>query len=120
VIGRNPNYGDDPGRCIKRAHGTLEYRFSPGKLMEIVNIEVAGGHRNKGIGSSMVMEAFEIARKEGCVGVYGFCRPENTAARRFYVRLGFSFSPALLDFYGSREDAVVFHKLIARQQSPNS
>ena len=64
-------------RIIRAPHGVLEYRLGPGGTCEIVDIEVAGEYRGKGIGRLMLKMLFDELKDEECVMVYAVTRSEN-------------------------------------------
>lgn len=95
--------GDDTQRYIRRVHGWLEWRWAPGDLCELVNMEVEPGHRSKGTGTSMIEE---LGATPGCRGLYGFVAAGNAGMLRLYARLGFRQLP-VPDYYGVGEDGVL-------------
>ena len=55
----------------------------------IENIYVAPDYRNRGLGSMIVRRVIVEAKKRKCYKLIGTSREANTAAHRFYRRLGF-------------------------------
>lgn len=110
AIQYRPVHGDSPLRQVVATHGWLEYRYGPGRTCELVNIWVDAEHRDQGLGSSLVSKAELLARAEGILTVYGFCRPSNPGIRRFYERKGYRVI-SLPRFY-SDEDAIMVHKTL--------
>jgi ribosomal protein S18 acetylase RimI-like enzyme len=108
-----PIHGDGPLRIIQRPHGWLEYRFGPGKIMELCTIEVDNEWRDQGIGSAMIREAESLPeiKTHSIRIIYGFVRQENEAVQRFYRRLGYELIP-IGSFYGRNENAFMVHKVL--------
>lgn len=93
-----PGLGDDPGRKIVHGFGWLEYRYGPANTVEIVNIEVEEGHRQKGIGAFLLMSLLGRL-KDGDYVIYAFTRDTNLPAHVFYERTGFDLAGELRGFY---------------------
>jgi ribosomal protein S18 acetylase RimI-like enzyme len=83
---------DDPDGIV----GWLELRASlslaGGSAAEIIGLVVAEGHRNRGLGQSLVQEAANIARSWRVDTLRVRTRIEREGAHRFYERLGFSLA----------------------------
>jgi ribosomal protein S18 acetylase RimI-like enzyme len=108
-----PGLGDYTGREIRLAYGLLEYRLAPGYTVEIVNIDVDGNHRRKGVGRSLVQQ-LELELQEAKLGagvktIFGFTSADNRIAIEFYVSLGFSII-RISGYYGRGRDAYLFYK----------
>lgn len=52
------------------------------------DLMVKEGHRKKGIGSTLVKEAIEEAKRIGCYKVIGTSRMSREEVHRFYEKLG--------------------------------
>jgi GNAT superfamily N-acetyltransferase len=68
----------------------LTYVARPFALIE--NVVVDEGARGKGIGESLIRQAIESAREEGCYRVSLTSNKRRQAAHKFYERLGFTAS----------------------------
>lgn len=109
-----PGQGDDPGRAVRLDHGTLEYRYGPGRTVEIVNIEVDGQHRREGIGRKLV-EGLIAEVKGKADMVYAVTRATNEVAHAFYESLQFRVVGVLRRFYAAEDkriDAVMFGRSV--------
>lgn len=104
-------HGEGKSRIIQRPHGYLEYRYAPGKVVELVTIFVDYEYQNNNIGSRMVEEVEDKARSLGMSAIYGFTRINNEAVHRFYARKNYTIT-AVGDFYGKGEHAVMIHKVL--------
>jgi ribosomal protein S18 acetylase RimI-like enzyme len=60
-----------------------------GRVAIIEDLVVQPGNRNRGLGSSMVRKAIEIARGKGCLRITLLTDRTNDSAFRFYRRHGF-------------------------------
>jgi GNAT superfamily N-acetyltransferase len=68
----------------------LTYVARPFALIE--NVVVDAGARGKGIGESLIRQAIELAREEGCYRVSLTSNKRRQDAHKFYERLGFTAS----------------------------
>ena len=57
---------------------------------EILNLGVAGAHRRRGLGRSLVQQVLAVLATRGVRVVYLEVRESNAGARRLYEALGFS------------------------------
>jgi ribosomal protein S18 acetylase RimI-like enzyme len=82
----------------------LEYRPGQGGTTELYDIKVMT-QRGQGIGTSLVQEL------EALVGpkIYGFTRKENSQARAFYQKNGFS-ELVLEGFYPDGDGVIIWKK----------
>lgn len=79
--------------------------------VEVVNLAVEPGARRAGIGSRLLGEALEHARRAGALRVFLEVRESNHNARAFYERHGFRLSSRRARYYSDpREDALVFSR----------
>lgn len=75
----------------------------------LLNLAVAAGWQNRGIGSAFLDHMLGVARGAGCQIVYLEVRPSNAAARHLYRRRGFqqiAIRPGYYPAVGGREDAL--------------
>lgn len=79
------------------------------KMGHIMNITVDTGHRQKGIGSSLMEEIERRFRGQGATKVTLEIRESNTAARSFYQRQGYGETGRVSVYYPN-EDAIVMSK----------
>lgn len=80
--------GDDAGPV-----GVLHLRMEDqlhhaGRIAEIMELAVASGHRDAGLGSKIFARACEIARDAGCLQIEVACNQLRHDAHRFYQRQG--------------------------------
>jgi len=59
-----------------------------GTEMFLYELAVAEGHRNRGIGRSLVAALAELARDRGCYGMWVLTDPGNAAAQIAYSAAG--------------------------------
>ena len=85
-------------------------RHSPDPLGYIVTLDVATGHRRKGIAGELMQRAEDQASEAGCAAVVLHVFTGNAAAIRFYERRGYRFSQRAAGFYGAGTDALVYRK----------
>ncbi len=80
---------DDEGTVIAMLTLYVVKLFSRrlGVIEEVVTLK---GHRNKGIGSSLVRQAIDKAREQGCDCVELCVRNDRPGVKAFYEYLGFS------------------------------
>lgn len=66
----------------------LEHKFlhRGGTIGHIEDVAVRPGHEGKGVGSAVVRELVELARRSGCYKVILSCTDQNVP---FYSRIGF-------------------------------
>ena len=53
------------------------------------NVYVEKEHRSRGLGSMLIRHLIAEAKKRNCYKLIGTSKTENTAAHRFYARMGF-------------------------------
>jgi ribosomal-protein-alanine N-acetyltransferase len=75
----------------------------------LLNIAVAAGWQNQGIGRAFLEHMLGVAREARCQIVYLEVRPSNAAARHLYRDMGFqqiAIRPGYYPARGGREDAL--------------
>ncbi len=75
----------------------------------LLNIAVAAGWQNQGIGRAFLQHMLGVAREAKCEIVYLEVRPSNLAARHLYREAGFqqiAIRPSYYPAAGWREDAL--------------
>ena len=75
----------------------------------LLNIAVAPGRQNQGIGRAFLEFMLGVAREARCEIVYLEVRPSNLAARHLYRQMGFqqiAIRPSYYPAHGGREDAL--------------
>ncbi len=77
----------------------------------IVSIAVSPTERGRGVGRKLMLDALQILRKSGVETVRLEVRKSNSGAKRFYERLGFTYSHEVPGYYGD-EDALVYYKTL--------
>jgi len=81
--------------------------------VHITQIEVDPAFQNKGIGSFLMIEAENFARKHNCVTLSLEVRISNIDAQRFYRSLGYDTQKRLKNYYSSgNEDALYMVKQV--------
>lgn len=103
--------GDDTGRYLKVDGGYIEYRFTPGWGVEIVNIEVDATRRRTGVGRTLLRQLCDLAVANGCHTVYAVTRSSNLIAHDWYAAMGFWVCGRLQGFYDPENitlDALLF------------
>lgn len=90
---------------IERHDGAswLEYRSGSGNSVEILDINVANGHRREGTGREMFRELLTKLGGDNLI-VYAITRWNNTVACQFYESLGFRIIARLHQFYRFRSE----------------
>src|SRR5262245_59605532 len=109
-----PGLGDDTGRYIRSQYGYVEYRYTPGRLVEIVNIEVEAEHRGKGHGRELIRLLFKEVKKNADA-VYVLTSAMNEIAQQFYENCLFNNVTPLRRFYnvaGRGVDAILYHRAV--------
>jgi len=66
---------------------------------EVMNIAVAGSHRNRGIGSQLLQFICAMFRDHGLRMIFVGCADAGVDQQRFYERHGFHFKEVRPDFY---------------------
>ena len=83
--------------------------------LEIDNVAVAPGFRKMGIGSKLLEEALEMARKKGAHQAFLEVRSSNNAARSLYEKNGFSLVGKRKNYYRNPvEDALILSREITK------
>lgn len=75
----------------------------------LLNLAVASGWQNRGIGRAFLDFMLGVARQAGCQIVYLEVRPSNLAARHLYREAGFqqiAIRPSYYPAHQGREDAL--------------
>ncbi len=76
---------------------------------EIENVAVAGPARRRGLGTRLLLEFLNLARRNGAESVFLEVRPSNTAARNLYEKWAFVESARRSGYYQTPpEDALVY------------
>ena len=79
----------------------------------VVTLDVAEEWRRQGLAGQLMREAERQSKDAGAVGVGLHVWTENSAAVRFYERLGYERGELVAGFYGEQGmDAWVFRKLL--------
>ena len=79
--------------------------------LHVQNVAVHPQHRRRGLGRSLVEEAFEFGRSAGCRAAFLEVRESNTNARRLYVGMGFREVGQRRNYYNRpREHAIQYRK----------
>lgn len=77
-----------------------------GKKLHVINVAVHPKERGKGIGTSMLMFAINLAKELGYEIVYLEARKSNILAQKLYKRLGFVEKEELKGYYQDGEDGI--------------
>lgn len=78
---------------------------------EIENVVVAPEQRRRDVGSALVREAVQEARRSGAVSVLLEVRESNADARRLYEKIGFSQVGRRPDYYRNPPEAALLLKI---------
>jgi len=74
----------------------------------VIALAVAGSHRRRGIGSSLLARGLEELRRRGAGSVWLEVRASNVTAQRFYLSQGFERLATISNYYDDLEDAVIY------------
>ncbi len=81
---------------------------------EIENIAVAGPARRRGLGTRLVGEFLNLARRQGALAVFLEVRESNRAARALYEKWAFVENDRRKRYYSNpEEDAIVYRLAFA-------
>ena len=79
----------EKGKVIGECNLRFEYQLHhAGRIAEVMEYAIDAEYRNRGIGSEMLSEAFEIARENGCEQIEVACNQLRKDTHRFYLRNG--------------------------------
>lgn len=76
----------------------------------LLNLSIGAGHQRRGLGSGLLRDAAECARRLGARNVFLEVRPSNRGAQALYTRFGFRKIGTRRGYYpahSGREDALV-------------
>lgn len=94
IAGQNINYfvAKESGKIIASCYLCVIPNLTRGgkSIGLIENVITDAAHRRMGIGKTVVKNAVEYAKKQGCYKVILHSRNERTAAHRFYEAVGFN------------------------------
>ncbi len=77
--------------------------------LEIENIAIAGAARRRGLGTRLLGEFLDLARRQGAQAVFLEVRESNRAARTLYENWAFVESGRRKRYYSNpEEDAIVY------------
>ena len=81
--------------------------------VHVVNLAVAPGARERGIGRRMMVAVEEFARSVGCRLLVLEVRRSNSPARLFYARMGFAPVAVHRGYYvDNGEDAILMERVV--------
>lgn len=81
---------EQDGRVVAECNLRFEYQLHhAARIAEIMELAVAPGCRNRGLGAELLREAAVAAIAQGCVQIELACNTLRTDAHRFYEREGF-------------------------------
>lgn len=106
------------GLCIvaENETGVVGYLVAWGRVeVHIANIAVSAQWRNQGIGTALMQEALQFARRQQAEGVFLEVRVSNTGAQRFYRRFGFVPTYVRRGYYENGEDALVMERALTQE-----
>ncbi len=79
-------------------------------LGHVITLDVLGNVRRTGVGSVLMAEAETRVKAAGCKAVYLEAAIDNSAARAFYQRHGYSVLRTLPRYYNGEIDGVLMAK----------
>ena len=90
----NPDYlclvCEQDGETVAECNLRFEYQLHhAARIAEIMELAVAPGYRNRGLGADLLREAHVAALAQGCVQIELACNMLRRDAHRFYEREGF-------------------------------
>jgi ribosomal-protein-alanine N-acetyltransferase len=85
-----------------------------GTIGYLVTIDVAAGHRRKGLGEQMLLDGESWLRSYGAVAMFLHVYVKNSGAIRFYENAGYERDSEKRGFYGPGKDAAMFWKRLDR------
>jgi ribosomal protein S18 acetylase RimI-like enzyme len=77
---------------------------------ELANIKVHPNYRGRGIGTKLVREFMDLAKRHGCSILYVIAKKNNVPVHRFYTKLG--FKPAMLHGFEKDEKEIVLFQFL--------
>lgn len=81
---------EDDGETVAECNLRFEYQLHhAARIAEIMELAVAPGYRNRGLGAEMLREAAVAAIAQGCGQIELACNMLRKDAHRFYEREGF-------------------------------
>jgi ribosomal-protein-alanine N-acetyltransferase len=78
---------------------------------EIENIAISGAARRRGLGTRLVGEFLDYARKQGAEAVFLEVRESNQAARALYEKWAFEESGRRIRYYHEPEEDAILYRL---------
>jgi [ribosomal protein S18]-alanine N-acetyltransferase len=82
-----------------------------GSEWEIENIVVAGSVRKQGLGTQLLAQFLEEARRSGLQAVFLEVRESNLEARALYEKCGFQPSGRRKDYYRDPAEGAILYRL---------
>ncbi len=79
-------------------------------LGHVITLDVLATARRTGVGSMLMAEAEQRVKSAGCKAVYLEAAVDNSAARAFYGRHGYSVLRSLPRYYNNETDGVLMAK----------
>jgi len=99
-------------RCLRLGAELLGYFVVMVAAQEahLLNLSIDAGHQRRGLGSGLLRDAADLARRLGARNVFLEVRPSNRGAQALYTRFGFRKIGTRRGYYpahAGREDAIV-------------
>jgi [ribosomal protein S18]-alanine N-acetyltransferase len=86
---------------------------------DVQSIAVRDDHQGEGVGTTLLADLIAVAAARGCRDVFLHVRADNTRARLFYKRTGFTEECVLPGYYQpSGTDAIVMRLCMPRRAVP--
>jgi ribosomal-protein-alanine acetyltransferase len=82
-----------------------------GKEWEIENIAIAGRARKRGLGTRLLGELLDLARRQGAGAVWLEVRESNRAARALYEKWAFVETARRPRYYHDPQEAAILYRL---------
>jgi ribosomal-protein-alanine N-acetyltransferase len=92
--------------------GISSFGRRPVKKGHIVSIAVAHDHRNRGLGTQLILSGIKGMMEYGATEFFLEVRKSNETAIKIYENLGFKIKRVLKGYYRDGEDAYLMTKLL--------
>jgi ribosomal-protein-alanine N-acetyltransferase len=99
-------------RCLRHGAELVGYfvLMVAAEEAHLLNLSIAAAHQRRGLGSGLLRDAADLARRLGAKTIFLEVRPSNRGAQALYTRFGFRKVGTRRGYYpahAGREDAIV-------------